>query len=61
MKDILLLAADQQEVYTYECLCFMIDRNKGNILLLDAPGGTGKTFLTKFLKPTILTEFSSRI
>ena len=35
-------AVDQQEMY--ECFCFMIDRNEGSLLFLDALGGTGKTF-----------------
>ena len=38
-----MLTADQREVY--DCFCSMIDSNEGGMLFLDAPGGTGKTFL----------------
>ena len=38
-----LLTADQQQVY--DCFCSMIDSDEGGMLFLDAPGGTGKTFL----------------
>ena len=38
-----MLTSDQQEVYN--CFCSMIDDNEGGMLFLDAPGGTGKTFL----------------
>ena len=36
-----LLTADQREV----CECFMIDRNEGDMLFLDTPGGTDKMLL----------------
>ena len=38
-----LLTADQREVY--DCFCSMIDSDECRMLFLDAPGGTGKTFL----------------
>ena len=38
-----LLTADQRKVY--DCFCSMVDTNEGGVLFLDAPGGTGKTFL----------------
>jgi len=42
-----LLTTDQQQVYDY--FCAMVDRNEGGILFLDAPGGTGKTFLINLI------------
>ena len=38
-----LLTADQHQVY--DCFCSMVNGDEGGILFLDAPGGTGKTFL----------------
>ena len=38
-----LLTEDQRDVYNY--LCGLIERGEGGIVFLDAPGGTGKTFL----------------
>ena len=38
-----LLTADQREVY--DSFCSMIESNEDGMLFLDAPGGTGKTFL----------------
>ena len=42
-----LLTADQQ--YVYDTFCSMIDRGEGGMLFLDAPGGTGKTFLINLI------------
>ena len=42
-----LLTADQQDVY--DTFCSMIDRDEGGMLFLDAPGGTGKTFLINLI------------
>ena len=50
-----LLTSDQQEVYDY---CSMADRNERGMLFLDAPSGTGKTFLINF---TIRNTASSEI
>ena len=37
-----LLTSDQQDVY--DCF-YMMYRNEGGMVFLDAPGGTGKVFL----------------
>ena len=42
-----LLTTDQREVY--DCFCSMIDSDEGGMLFLDAPGGTGKTFLINLI------------
>ena len=42
-----LLTTDQQDVY--DCFCSMIDKNEGGMVFLDAPGGTGKTFLINLI------------
>ena len=42
-----LLPTDQLEVY--DCICSMIDSDEGSMLFLDAPGGTGKTFLINLI------------
>ena len=42
-----LLTTDQREVY--DCFCSMIDGDEGGMLFLDAPGGTGKTFLINLI------------
>ena len=42
-----LLTADQRDVY--DTFCSMIDRDEGGMLFLDAPGGTGKTFLINLI------------
>ena len=49
-----LLTADQREVY--DCFCSMVDRNEGGLLFLDAPGGTGKTFLVNLILARIRSE-----
>ena len=49
-----LLTTDQQEAY--ECFCSIIDNNQGGILLLDAPGGTGNTFLIKLILAKLWSE-----
>ena len=42
-----LLTSDQQEVY--DSFCSMITGNDDGMLFLDAPGGTGKTFLINII------------
>ena len=42
-----LLTSDQREVY--DSFCSMITGNDGGLLFLDAPGGTGKTFLINII------------
>jgi len=42
-----LLTADQRDVYNY--FCDLIEREEGGIVFLDAPGGTGKTFLLNLI------------
>ena len=42
-QNVPMLTADQQQVYDY--FCSMIDGDEGGMLFLDAPGGTGKTFV----------------
>ena len=49
-----LLTADQREVYEY--FCSMVDRNEGGMLFLDAPGGTGKTFLINLILAKLRSE-----
>ena len=49
-----LLTADQCNVYDY--FCSMIDRNEGGVLFLNAPGGTGKTFLINLILAKIKSE-----
>ena len=49
-----LLTSDQCEVY--DCFCSMIDGDEGGILFLDAPGGTGKTFLINLILAQLRLE-----
>ena len=42
-----LLAVDQRNVFN--SFCSLFDRIEGGILFLDAPGGTGRTFLIKLI------------
>jgi len=49
-----LLTADQCNVYNF--FCSTIDRNEGGVLLLDAPGGIGKTFLIILILAKIRSE-----
>ena len=49
-----MLTADQREVYN--CFCSMIDGNEGGMLFLDAPGGTGKTFLINLILAKLRSE-----
>ena len=49
-----LLTADRQEVY--DSFCSMIENNEGGMLFLDAPGGTGKTFLINLISAKLRSE-----
>ena len=49
-----LLTADQRQVY--DCFCSMIDGDEGGMLFLDAPGGTGKTFLINLILAKLRSE-----
>ena len=49
-----MLTADQREVY--DCFFSMIDGNEGGMLFLDAPGGTGKTFLINLILAKLRSE-----
>ena len=49
-----MLTADQREVY--DCFFSMIDGNEGGMLFLDAPGGTGKTFLINLIFAKLQSE-----
>ena len=49
-----LLTTDQREVY--DCFCSMIDGDEGSMLFLDAPGGTGKTFLINLILAKLRSE-----
>ena len=49
-----LLTADQREVY--DSFCSLIGDNEGGMLFLDAPGGTGKTFLINLLLAKLRSE-----
>ena len=46
-QNVPLLTTDQRDVYDY--FCSMVDSNEGGMLFLDAPGGTGKTFLINLI------------
>ena len=52
--NLLLLTSDQREVY--DSFCSMITGNDGGTLFLDAPGGTGKTFLINFILAKLRSE-----
>ena len=49
-----MLSSDQREVY--DCFCSMIDGDEGGMLFLDAPGGTGKTFLINLILAKLRSE-----
>ena len=49
-----MLTADQREVY--DCFFSMINGNEGGMLFLDAPGGTGKTFLINLILAKLRSE-----
>ena len=49
-----LLTTDQSDVY--DCFCSMINSNEGGMLFLDAPGGTGKTFLINLILAKLQSE-----
>ena len=49
-----LLTVDQRDVY--DSFCAMVDRNQGGVVFLDAPGGTGKTFLINLILARIRSE-----
>ena len=49
-----MLTSDQREVY--DCFCSMIDGDEGGMLFLDAPGGTGKTFLINLILAKLRSE-----
>lgn len=49
-----LLTTDQREVY--DSFCSMIDGDEGGMLFLDAPGGTGKTFLINLILAKLRSE-----
>ena len=53
-QNVPLLTADQQQVYS--CFCSMIDSDEGGMLFLDAPGGTGKTFLINLILAKLRSE-----
>ena len=49
-----LLTPDQRDVYN--CFCSLIERGEGGIVFLDAPGGTGKTFLLNLILAKLRSE-----
>ena len=53
-QNVPLLTADQQQAY--DCFCSMIDGDEGGMLFLDAPGGTGKTFLINLILAKLRSE-----
>ena len=53
-QNVPLLTTDQKQVY--DCFCSMVDGNEGGMLFLDAPGGTGKTFLINIILAKLWLE-----
>ena len=53
-RNVPMLTTDQREVYN--CFCSMIDSDEGGMLFLDAPGGTGKTFLINLILAKLRSE-----
>ena len=53
-RNVPMLSSDQREVY--DCFCSMIDGDEGGMLFLDAPGGTGKTFLINLILAKLRSE-----
>ena len=53
-QNVPLLTVDQQQVY--DCFCSIADSDEGVILFLDAPGGTGKTFLINLILAKLRSE-----
>ena len=49
-----LLTSDQREVY--DIFCSTINGDDGGMLFLDAPGGTGKTFLINLILAKLRSE-----
>ena len=49
-----LLTTDQREVY--DCFCSMIGGNEGGMLILDAPGGTGRMFFINLIPAKLRSE-----
>ena len=48
------VTADQREVY--DSFCFLVESNDGSMLFLDAPDGTGKTFLINLILAKLRSE-----
>lgn len=44
---------NQQQKYAYDTLMKVVNNGTGGIFFLDAPGGTGKTFLISLILATI--------
>ena len=53
-QNVPLLTVDQRQVY--DCFCSMVDSDEGGTLFLDAPGGTGKTFLINLILAKLRSE-----
>ena len=53
-RNVPMLTSDQREVY--DCFCSMINGNEGGMLFLDAPGGTGKTFVINLILAKLRSE-----
>ena len=53
-RNVPILTSDQREVY--DCFCSMINGDEGGMLFLDAPGGTGKTFLVNLILAKLRSE-----